>query len=292
VNIYRLENGQLELVESIQQSGLAIGSYQIFWKALWPIGNDLGRHAGLYRVIVSAVEVTGGATSDFTIGTLLQITSVDMHNVSASPSFDGSGNPAFPFIIRYDLAKNSRVTVAIFDSNGTLVRLLLDDFPQADESVRTNSLTWNGLGDNNRPVSLGVYTVAMAAYDELTGDTSIVRTRTMAVNSLASLDADANKLFDTNTYVYPNPVRNGSATFNILPVRPGARISLMIYTIAGDLVRKESFSNLAVGTPITFTWDAANQSGKKLGRGLYYYVVREEDDNGTLQTVKKFAVIP
>jgi hypothetical protein len=56
-------------------------------------------------------------------------------------------------------------------------------------------------------------------------------------------------------------------------------------------VRDETFPGLSSGSVINFVWDATNQAGRKVGRGLYYYVVREDDGQGTLQTVKKMAVI-
>jgi len=108
---------------------------------------------------------------------------------------------------------------------------------------------------------------------------------------LANLNSDAAKTFADNAFVYPNPIRDDSATFQFLAVRNNASISLKIYTIAGDLVREERFTGLTTGAIQPFHWDVTNKAGKKVGRGLYYYVVREEDADGTLQTVKKLAVI-
>src|SRR5437016_382958 len=100
------------------------------------------------------------------------------------------------------------------------------------------------------------------------------------------------KAFENGVFVFPNPVRNGQATFQLGAIRAGANLSLKIYTITGTLVFEQSFPGVPMGTSITLAWGATNQSGSKLGRGLYYYVAREEDATGTLQTVKKVAVIP
>jgi flagellar hook assembly protein FlgD len=208
---------------------------------------------------------------------------------------DGNGNPSLPYSIQYDLAKDSLVTVLIKDSNGNVVRNFdnATNTPQFNETIKTNVLTWDGLGNDQRPVPLAVYTVQIDAREPSPGtDVAITRTRTVAIQSLASLGTSPNETFAANTFVYPNPVRNGQATFQFLAVRNNATISMKIYNLAGDLVRDESFPNLATGNLVTFNWDATNESGEKVGRGLYYYVVREEDQEGTLQTIKKFAVIP
>jgi flagellar hook assembly protein FlgD len=99
------------------------------------------------------------------------------------------------------------------------------------------------------------------------------------------------KAFETNVFVFPNPVR-GQGTFQMQAIRGGANLSLKIYTMTGDLVLEQSFPNMAAGSFTRFSWDGTNQTGNKVGRGLYYYVAREDDATGTLQTVKKLAVIP
>src|SRR6185437_15660126 len=151
---------------------------------------------------------------------------------------------------------------------------------------------WDGLMDNGRPVTLGLYTCSIDAVDPdpMSKDAAIERTQTLAVTSLATGGQDPKALFEKNAYVYPNPIRVGQGTFQFEAVRDGASISLKIYTLTGDLVRSEEFT-LPTGALGTFIWDATNQAGRKVGRGLYYYVLRETDSQGTLQVVKKVAVI-
>jgi flagellar hook assembly protein FlgD len=290
--IYRIQNvtdtpNANNTVANISQGSLTAGSYQVWWPALWEIGGDNGRQNGSFKVIVSQ------GSSSFVIGQTLQITSVDIHNVTVTPSFDGNGAPAFPFAIQYALAKDALVTVQVKDASGTVVRTLASNAPQSNESlVALNKLSWNGLDNTNRPVPLGVYTITIDAKDANSPDVAITRTRTVAVSSLANLESDLKQLFDSNVMIYPNPVRNGQATFQALAVRNNATIHLKVYTLAGDLVLEKTFPNLATASAATFTWNATNQGGKKVGRGLYYFVVRQEDPEGTLQTVKKVAVIP
>jgi flagellar hook assembly protein FlgD len=276
-------------VAGLQLNGALAGANTIFWNGLWPIGGDIGRKNGLFEFIVS--YTSSGVTTSFIIPTFLHITSVDIHNHSATPSFDSNGQPAFPFLISYALAKDSHVTVKIKDSGANVVRTLRSNDPEFSEAISTITLKWNGLNDNNRPVGLGIYTVTIDATDPVTGDAATTRTLTATVQSLANLEADPKQVFESNFIVFPNPIRNGQATVEAIAVRNHARVSFKIYSIAGDLVREESFDNVATADLVSFTWNADNKAGRKVGRGLYYVEAREDDSDGTLQNIKKVAVI-
>jgi flagellar hook assembly protein FlgD len=155
------------------------------------------------------------------------------------------------------------------------------------------TLTWNGQTSSGNTAPIGVYTLTLSATDPaVPGSSAIPRTRPIVVQSLAGAAGDPQALFVANTYAYPNPVRNGQGTFQIEAIRDGGNITLRIYTLTGTLVREEHYYGLSAGTNEKFIWDVTNQAGNKLGRGLYYYVVREDDSVGTLQTVKKMAILP
>jgi flagellar hook assembly protein FlgD len=292
IDIYLVQSTSGTPVATLTQAGAA-GANTLSWNALWPIGADQGRMDGTYTIVISATDSSG--TTSFSLPNALQITSIDTHNVAVQPSLDANQQPAFPYAIQYSLAKPASVTAVIKNSTGTVVRTLISNAPQFGEStIPTISVPWNGLSDQGYPVPLGIYTLAIDALDPTVNpaDHAIERTRSIAVGSLANLNADPQTIFEQNAYVYPNPVRNGQATFKFLVVRDGAVLHLRIYTLTGTLVRDETFSGLTTGNMVTFAWDATNASGHKVGRGLYYYVLREDDSQGTLQTVKKFAVIP
>ena len=55
--------------------------------------------------------------------------------------------------IRYQLAKNSHVKIAIYNTLGKLVKILADDF----QSSGFRSIQWNGKNSNNDKVSSGIY---------------------------------------------------------------------------------------------------------------------------------------
>ncbi len=111
--------------------------------------------------------------------------------------------------------------------------------------------------------------------------------------------------FNTNSYVFPNPVpaSAGSATFCLYNPFPHAHITMRMYTMSGSLVMTQDFgsslpasyqTNVGVcGGGIPYVWSKANQGGRNVARGLYYAVLRvEQQEEGTtvLQTVKKVLV--
>jgi len=287
-------DSSLNKVATVIKTYSSGGPQTLFWNGLWLIGTDFARHNGTfsYQIIPSTNGTAGTAlppTADQS--SFFTINSVDIHNLIVIPSLDATGQPTFPYLITYALAKTANVTASIADSSGTVVRNF--SFPnQASEATSSATITWDGLGNNGQPVSIATYQLTIIATDRSSGAQSLPRFASIDVLSLAGAAQNAQKLFEDNVYVFPNPVRNGQGIFKMEAIRAGANLSLKIYTITGTLVRSESFPGIAPGNINTFTWDATNESGNKVGRGLYYYVVREQDSQGTLQTVKKMAVLP
>jgi len=299
INFFQVSpvDSSLTQVASINQSNIPGSTLtRVFWNALWLIGTDFARHNGtfLYQVVPStngtagtALPVSGDSSALFTIDSL------DIHNLAVTPSRDAAGLPTSPYTITYALAKSARVTATVYDSSDTVIRTIISGQAQAGESVSSATVTWDGLETDGTPAPIGNYTVRVTAADLNTPtNTATPRTAAFSVLSLAGAASNPQKLFEDNVYVFPNPIRNGVGTFHMEAIRDGAILSLKIYTISGDLVRSETFPGIAAGNSFEYLWTATNQSGNKVGRGLYYYVLREEDSAGTLQTVKKLAVLP
>jgi len=279
-------------VANLSQTYAASSTYTIFWNGLWLIGGDQGRLAT--KCDFSLTLSTNGTTSAATVPpTLVTLNSVDIHNLSVVSGVDSNGTATSPYRITYALAKSANVTMTIANTSSTTVRTLLSNASQVSESISSHTITWDGLADGGQPVPIGAYTLTINAVDSaIPNSHAIPRSAVVVVQSLAGAAADPQKLFEENAYVFPNPVRNGLGTFQIEAVRDGSNLSLRIYTLTGDLVREQNYSGVGGGTYVMFPWDVTNQAGRKVGRGLYYYVVREEDPVGTLQTVKKMAVLP
>jgi flagellar hook assembly protein FlgD len=264
-------------------------SSSVFWNGLWLIGGDYGRTATSCNFTLT-LSTAGTSSSPYVISQLVTFNSVDIHNVSVTPSVSASGADTFPYAISYTLAKEANVTATISNSSNTVVSTLLSNQAQA---ASTMTFTWNGQTTAGTPVPLGVYTLTINATDPaVSGSIAITRTRTIIVQSLAGAAGDPQAQFESNTFVYPNPVRNGQGTFQLEAVRDGTNLSIRVYTLTGTLVWEQHFYGLSAGTIETIPWNVTNESGRKLGRGLYYYVVREDDSVGTLQTVKKMAILP
>ncbi len=288
---YRVSSsGDRTFVDSA--SGIYTGgaSKELFWDARWLIGEDLGRQNGNYEFRV--VASTGSSSTDTGfLSTTLVLDSVDIHGVTLSQGVDSSGNATAPFVIQYSLAKEARVTMTLLDSSGNLVRTLVSNQLKSGESVSSHTIVWDGLAQSGAPASIGVYTLKIDATNIANGDTAITRTRSLTLASLAGISSDVKSLFAENAYVYPNPIRSGQGLFRVQTIRNNAKLSIKIYTLTGDLVRSQNFTGLNSGDITNWSWDAKNSSGNKVGRGLYYAVVREESGEGTLQTVEKVAVI-
>jgi len=273
-------------------SGVFPQTESIFWNGLWLIGGDLGRIDGNYQFTLTLSTTGGSFTTPVPASPQVTINSVDIHSVSVAPSLDANGSPVAPYRIQYNLAKQAAVSVSVVNSSNTLVRTVISNKVQFAESISSVTVNWDGLDNSGNPVPIGIYTVQINATDPNNNDHATMRSRQIGVTSLAGAASNPQQLFEQNVFVYPNPVRNGQGTFQFLTIRDGATIFLKIYTLSGTLVFEKEFDNVATGNVISFPWNVTNQAGNKLGRGLYYYVAREQDPAGTLQTIKKMAVLP
>jgi hypothetical protein len=105
-----------------------------------------------YRV--NAVDADGYAGGYSVEAMLSPATAVDprvVYEDRLHPNVPNPFNPATE--IRFDLARASEVTLAVFDVSGRVVRRLVHaPYPRGQHTVR-----WNGRDDRGAPVSAGVY---------------------------------------------------------------------------------------------------------------------------------------
>ena len=211
------------------------GTNQLFWNGLWLINGQIGRLNTTCDFVLT-LSTGGSSSSPVAPSTLVTLNSVDIHSVSVTSGIDANGVATAPYAIAYALAKSASVSMVITNSSGTVVRTLLSNASQASEaSISTHTVSWNGLTDSGAPVPLGVYSVTINATDPaLTSSHAIPRSATIVVQSLSGVAQNAQKIFEDNVFVYPNPVRNGQGIFQMEAIRDGANLSLKIYTTSRE----------------------------------------------------------
>ena len=82
-----------------------------------------------------------------------------------------SENPGRGAVLQYTLPTNGRVSLAIFDAQGRVVRSLLNQ----DAAAGTFRATWDGLGDHGEAVARGLF------FARLTADGKVVDTKKLVV---------------------------------------------------------------------------------------------------------------
>ena len=205
-------------------------------------------------------------------------------------NFDASGNPSPPEVD----AKGHYVS---------LVRRIVGIRPSRTQIQDT----WDGRDFTLQPVPDGTYKFKIvgstdgAAIDSITGNilfpTELADDRLTDDLPSSTNGASSNPTqdFETNSFIYPNPITGPSGTFSIyLPFQ--GRVLLKLYTVAGQQILSQDFGEQAPSFqngPVTYVWNKVNQSGRPIARGLYYAVIRIEETLGggnVMQTVKKVLV--
>ncbi|MCX6169321.1 MAG: lamin tail domain-containing protein [Ignavibacteriales bacterium] len=92
--------------------------------------------------------------------------------ISPNPfSPDGDGFEDYT-IINFDLTKPlSQVRIRVFDSSGRLVRTLVENRLSSSK----NSLVFDGLDDNNRPLRIGIYILLIETVAEGSGNVEVIK---------------------------------------------------------------------------------------------------------------------
>jgi hypothetical protein len=145
------------------------------WNTIWmgfgwfdirdPLGAGPPSSAGspdtrLARTILNAVLPVGCAQGESPTGIPAPETDAVPAVTTLHPNVPNPFNPTT--IIRFDLARDGRVRLQVFDVSGRLVKTLVD----GDMSRGFGkAVTWSGLDDSGRRVSSGVYFCKLTAAD-------------------------------------------------------------------------------------------------------------------------------
>lgn len=266
---------------------------------------------GAYLVRATAVDVAAALSLPATAQTTIAFDPLRIFDVAAAPVQLGAG-AAFV----YQVSEPMKVAVKVYRP-GTNFDANLNPVPPDNISLvkrivavhpaRTQITdTWDGTDLTHTLVPDGTYKYKIvgstdpSAIDNVTGN--VLNPSALAedriVNDIPVIrngSEDPEGDFHRNTFVYPNPVTQPSATISIYsPFQ--ADVQMRIYNIAGSLVLEQDFGPQAPSWQsgnVTYTWNRTNQSGKTVARGIYYLVVRISENLGgknVLQTVKKILI--
>ncbi|MBI4249598.1 MAG: hypothetical protein HY611_08855 [Elusimicrobia bacterium] len=284
-------------------------------KEFWDARDDSGRFVkpGFYTVRVTAIDLASELTSGSTKEDTLSVDPLRIFDVAVAPLTEqGSAE------IHYQVSETMRTVVKIFKPGTTFDRQGNASPPESISLVKRfvgirpklSEITqpWDGTDEQLSIVPDGNYLFRIIgstnpnAVDSITGDildpNSILEDLVLsdvAVVRASSFDPEAD--FADGTYIYPNPVTADTAKVRIW-VPTQARVFFKIFTLNGDLVYDKDLGEWPGGTtvqsaPNYVVWNRDNQAGKKLARGVYFAVIREEGTTGNrevFQTVKKILI--
>ncbi len=280
-------------------------------KEFWDGRNDQGSFVepGFYIVRAVADDLASTLSSGSTAQMTASVNPLRIYDVAVSPLRPDFGTA----LIAYQVSETMKVAVKIyrpgttFDGAGnpappeakSLVRRIVGFRPARAEV----SEQWDGRDESLTIVPDGNYIFKIIG----STDANAIDTNTGALATGASIAEDLviaeipvvrsgsgnpKEEFFANTIVYPNPLRDATATFKIyVPVQ--SKVSLKLYNIAGEQVLDQDFGVQAADTYKIFEWHKVNQANKPVAHGVYFALIREEGTRGEqtlFQTVKKLLI--
>jgi flagellar hook assembly protein FlgD len=296
---------------SVRESGALL-------QEVWDGRDDKGNfpRSGFYNVRATAQDIASILASGSTAQLTISFDPLRIYDLAITPLRVDS-----PGVIAYQVSETMKVAVKIyrpgtvFDSSGnpspaegqSLVKRIIGIRPARTlvEEV------WDGTDLKQSLVPDGIYKFRIVASTDVNAIDSV--TGDVRAGASLSLDnpiddipvvrtnsaTDPIKEFEENSFFYPNPVHGDKATVKIfVPVQ--AKVTLKIFNIAGQLVFEQDFGEWPTNSCVQdlqcisgISWNKTNNSGKKVARGLYYAVIREEETIGgrnVLQTTKKILI--
>ena len=278
-----------------------------FWDARDDFGNFV--EPGFYTVRAVAEDLASVLASGSTAQQTISVDPLRIYDVAVSPLRADFGTA----LIAYQVSETMRVSVKIFKPGTTfdaagnptpgesqsLVKRIVSVRPARTEITEI----WDGTDEQLAIVPDGNYLFKVVgstdinAISSISGDVApgaalaedlIIAEIPVVRGGAGNPQAD----FVNNTFVYPNPVRSGNATFRIyVPLQ--ATVTMKLYNLAGDLVLSKDFGQQAADSFVNFVWDKTNGSGRPVAHGVYFFVVRQEVDRGEkelFQVVKKLLI--
>ncbi|MEK6543138.1 MAG: hypothetical protein AABZ44_01705 [Elusimicrobiota bacterium] len=153
---------------------------------------------------------------------------------------------------------------------------------------------WEGVNSYQKQVADGNYVFRVTATDDRGNIASDIVTGELSILRLGFANPQAT--FSDQTFAYPNPV--SEAPLRICTMVPiDSNLGLTLYTLSGELAWSRDVGYVSGGTSLcgssAIQWDLNNSYGKRVARGVYFYILRAESVGGAvqaLQTRKKLLV--
>ncbi|MFA6316780.1 MAG: hypothetical protein WC943_05120 [Elusimicrobiota bacterium] len=277
----------------------------------WDGRDDRGNfpRSGFYNVRVVAEDMSSVLSSGSTAQLTITYDPLRIYDVAVAPL--RADNPTA--IVSYQVSEPMKISLKIykpgttFDASGnpspaesvSLVKRIIGIRP-----ARTLiEETWNGTDLRQALVPDGNYKFKLVAstdpvaIDDVTGN--VLNSGALAsdrpideipVARLGSTDPFAD--FETNTYIYPNPVTGSVGRIRIyVPVQGTVKVKM--YNLSGGFVWEKDFGEKPLDSYIDYDWNKTNSAGRPVARGMYWAVFRVEETLGgrnVLQVVKKILI--
>ncbi|MBL0385938.1 Ig-like domain repeat protein [Tumebacillus sp. ITR2] len=240
----------------------------------WNGKNDAGQLVtdGVYTYKLSAADAAGTtATPQTNLITIDRTAPVISGNSVDQSLFAPTGTNHVN--LSYSLSETAKVTVNIYNSSNTLVKTLASNVQQ---SVGTNTLTWDGKNSSNVLSPDGVYTYKISAVD-------LAGLNAVAVSGTTTIERSAPSI--TAVSDTPDPFKVTGTTNSTInyTLSEAANVSLKIYDKNNLLVRTLVDARLPIGTK-SVTWNGKNDSGVLVDDGLYTYKINATDSYGNQAT--------
>ncbi|MBI5623113.1 MAG: hypothetical protein HY924_04975 [Elusimicrobia bacterium] len=277
----------------------------------WDGRDDRGNfpRAGFYNIRVVAEDMASVLASGSTAQLTITYDPLRIYDVAVAPL--RADSPAA--LVSYQVSEPMKISLKIFkpgttfDASGnpspaeavSLVKRIVGIRPARtliEESWNGTDLRQALVPDGNYKFKL-VASTDPAAIDDMTGN--VLNSAALAsdrpideipVSRLGSSDPFTD--FQTNSYVYPNPLTGSSGHIRIyVPVQ--GMVKARLYGMAGGLVWEKDFGEKPLDSYVDYDWNKTNLAGRPVARGMYWVVFRVEETLGgrnVLQAVKKILI--
>jgi hypothetical protein len=251
--------------------------------------------SGVYALGISAKDAYGNHAIDATGNDGPIFTTVTLERASGSNKGTTTvADTTPPTILTMSPANGSTVTNAVstvtvqFTDPDSAINIAGTGFSMRDpnNAVITGTISNNGTDTilvTFNPVlqTNGTYTMTIAPID--TNGNTASYTRTFNINIGLN-----NTSFESSIVLYPNPAKNTNATISYT-LGTAAIVNVDIFNIMGERVFSTSFND-PQGVNL-HTWNLMNDSGMKVGSGLYLVRLQAAGGGQNVKSVRKLVVI-